>query len=70
MTDKQIKRGVHTSVKALESDIRTFIEVHNENPKPYKWVKSADQILASVKRFCEKIEKTHELLTPIQESGD
>jgi transposase len=70
LTDKQIKRGVHTSVKALESDIRTFIDVHNENPKPYKWVKSADQILASVKRFCQKIEKTHELLTPIQESGD
>ncbi|RVH39021.1 IS630 family transposase, partial [Sinorhizobium meliloti] len=29
-------------------------EVHNENPKPYKWVKSANEILASVKRFCQK----------------
>lgn len=32
----------------------TFIKAHNENPKPYKWVKSADEILASVKRFCQK----------------
>ena len=39
------------AVKQLEADIRTFIDRHNENPKPFKWVKSADQILASVKRF-------------------
>ena len=51
LTNKQIKRGVHNSVKALEDDIKAFIDAHNENPKPYKWVKSADQILASVRRF-------------------
>jgi len=38
----------------LEADIMAFIEAHNDNPKPYKWVKSADEILASVKRFCLK----------------
>ena len=38
----------------LEADIRAFIERHNENPKPYRWTKSADEILASVKRFCQK----------------
>ncbi|GEM_PF-6186451 len=38
----------------LEADIDVFIEIHNENPSPYKWVKLADQILASVKRFCHK----------------
>lgn len=31
-----------------------FIEAHNDNPKPYKWVKSADEILASINRFCQK----------------
>jgi transposase len=51
LTRKRLRRGVHTSVKQLEADIRTFIDRHNENPKPFKWVKSADQILASVKRF-------------------
>ena len=35
-----------------------FIDRHNQNPKPFKWTKSADQILASVKRFCQKTQKT------------
>jgi len=54
LTRKQLKRGVHRSVAELKADIATFIEVHNKNPKPYKWVKSADEILASVKRFCQR----------------
>ena len=58
LTRKRLRRGVHTSVRQLEADIRTFIDRHNENPKPFKWVKSADQILASVKRFCQKTQKT------------
>src|SRR5258708_32201835 len=52
------QRGVHTSVRQLEADIRTFIDLHNKNPKPFKWTKSADQILASVKRFCHKAQQT------------
>jgi transposase len=58
LTRKQIQRGVHTSVRQLETDIRTFIDLHNKNPKPFKWTKSADQILASVKRFCHKAQQT------------
>jgi transposase len=54
LTRKQIERGVHTSVRQQEADIRTFIDLHNRNPKPFKWTKCADQILASVKRFCHK----------------
>ncbi|SMD15642.1 putative transposase [Primorskyibacter flagellatus] len=54
LTRKQIQRGVHRSVAELEADIATFIDAHNEAPKPYRWVKSADEILASVKRFCQK----------------
>jgi len=55
---KQLRRGVHTSVKQLEADIRSFIDRHNQNPRPFKWTKSADQILASVKRFCHKAQLT------------
>jgi len=58
LTRKRLRRGVHTSVRQLKADIRTFIDRHNENPKPFKWVKSADQILASVKRFCQKTQRT------------
>lgn len=58
LTRKQLQRGVHRSVAELEADIAAFIESHNKNPKPYKWVKSADEILASVKRFCQKTQQT------------
>jgi len=58
------ERGVHRSVAELEADIAAFIDAHNENPKPYKWVKSADEILASVKRFCQKT------LAGTSDSGD
>ena len=58
LTRKQLRRGVHTSTKQLETDIRAFIKRHNDNPKPYRWTKSADEILASVKRFCQKTERT------------
>jgi transposase len=54
LTRKQLQRGVHTSVKQLETDIRRFIDRHNENPKPFRWTKSADEILASIRRFCQK----------------
>ena len=57
LTRKQLQRGVHASVKDLEADIITFIERHNENPKPFKWTKSADEILASVKRFCHRVDQ-------------
>jgi len=55
---KRLQRGVHTSVRQLEADIRAFIDRHNQNPRPFKWTKSGDQILASVKRFCHKAQKT------------
>ena len=58
LTRKQLQRGAHASVKNLEADILAFIERHNEHPKPFAWTKSADEILASVKRFCHRIDQT------------
>ncbi len=52
LTDKQIKRGVHRSVGALHGAIHAFIDQHNSEPKPFRWTKSADDILASIERFC------------------
>lgn len=57
LTRKQLQRGVHRSTAELEADIAAFIDAHNENPKPYRWVKSADDILASVKRFCQRTQQ-------------
>jgi len=51
ITNKRIRRGVFRSVKELEAAIREYIEVHNENPKPFVWTRTADQILESIARF-------------------
>jgi transposase len=54
ITNKRIRRGVFRSVKELEAAIREYIDVHNENPKPFLWTKTADQILASIARFAQR----------------
>ena len=58
LTRKQLRRRVHTSTSKLEADIRAFIERYNQNPRPYRWTKTADEILSSVRRFCQKTEQT------------
>jgi transposase len=52
LTDRQIRRGVHRSTRELEQAIREYIRAVNDNPKPFRWTKSASDILASIKRFC------------------
>lgn len=55
LTQKQIKRGAHRSTRALEIAIRDYLAISNEAPKPFVWHKTADEILASVARFCQRI---------------
>lgn len=55
LTNKQIKRGCHRSVHELEAAIKSYISQTNCNPKPFVWVKSAEQIIESVGRFCSSI---------------
>jgi transposase len=58
LTEKQIRRGAHRSTLALEAAIRQYIAVTNADPKPFVWTKTADEILASVARFCHRISGT------------
>ena len=53
LTEKQLRRGVHQSSAELEAAIYRYLDVTNEDPKPLVWTKTADQILASVARFCQ-----------------
>jgi transposase len=55
LTTKKLKRSAHTSVTALNADIRAWIDTWNENPQPFVWTKTADQILDSIQRYCERI---------------
>jgi transposase len=65
ITEKQIRRGVHSSTQQLERDIRAFIDAHNADPKPFRWTKSADDILAAIQRFCLRTQQ----IGGITESG-
>jgi transposase len=55
LTTKLLKRGVHRSVRDLNSDIRAWIQTWNEDPKPYVWTKPAEQILESIATYCNRI---------------
>ena len=55
LTTKKLKRGAHRSVRALNADIRAWIETWNQQPRPFVWTKTADQILESIARYCERI---------------
>ena len=55
LTNKKLRRGTHRSVRDLNADIRAWIKTWNDDPKPYVWTKTADQILESITRYCTRI---------------
>ena len=55
LTNKKLRRGTHTSVRQLNTEIRAWIDTWNDNPRPYVWTKTADQILASIGNYCTRI---------------
>jgi transposase len=72
LTERQIRRGVHRSTTELEAAIHAYIDGVNTDPKPFRWTKSADDILASIKRFCLATLKTAHIQNEIagtSESG-
>ena len=55
LTEKQIRRGTDRSTCQLEQAIRSSLDTYNADPKPFARAKSADDILASIERFCLRI---------------
>ena len=62
LTDRQVRRGVYHSTVELEAAIHAYIDTHNAKPKPFRWTKSADDILAAINRFCRRTLDTHAAL--------
>jgi transposase len=58
LTTKKLRRGAHRSVRALNADIRAWIQTWNDDPKPYVWTKTADQILESIATYCTRINES------------
>lgn len=52
LTQRQIRRGTHRSTRQLEEAIRQYLATYNADPRPFNWIKSPDEILASIERFC------------------
>ncbi len=59
LTTKQLRRGVHRSIVALERAIREFLDQHNAAARPFAWTKSADEVLASIARFAQRTLAAH-----------
>jgi transposase len=58
LTAKKLRRGAHRSVRDLNADIRAWIKTWNDDPKPYVWTKTADQILESIATYCTRINES------------
>jgi transposase len=58
LTTKKLRRGTHRSVRQLNADIRTWIQTWNDNPRPFVWTKTADEILDSIARYCTRINES------------
>ena len=54
LTEKRIRRGSFVSTRALEAAIAEFLEMHNQEPKPFVWTKTADEILETLAHFCQR----------------
>jgi transposase len=55
LTDQKLRRGVHKTLRALENDIRDWIKTWNDNPRPFVWTKTADQILERLASYLQRI---------------
>jgi transposase len=51
LTERALKRGSHTSVSQLRGAILAYVDAHNDNPKPFRWTKTAGEILDKLRRF-------------------
>jgi hypothetical protein len=70
LTEKQLRRGVHRSTQELEQAIKDYIDIVNDDPKPFRCTKSADQILATIKRSCTRTIQTAERQKEIEQTSE
>lgn len=59
LTEKALRRGSHTSIPQLRTAILAYVDAHNERGAPFKWVKTADEILDSMRRFGLRVQQVH-----------
>ena len=55
LTNRKLRRSTHRSIAELEADLTAWIQAWNQHPKPFVWTKTADEILSSLARYCQRI---------------
>ena len=60
ITNKRLRRGVFKSLRALENAIRDYLDEHNQNAKPFRWIATADAILRRVANAASKIKRIND----------
>lgn len=65
LTEHALRRGSHTSTRDLRGAIHEYLDAHNAEPKPFRWTKSADEVLASIARFATRTFQAH----PTEDNG-
>jgi transposase len=55
LTNRKLRRNTHRSVKELETDVNAWIAAWNDDPKPFVWVKTADEILDNLANYCTRV---------------
>jgi transposase len=58
LTTEKLRRATHQTVRELNTGIRAWIDTWNQNPKPFVWTKTAEQILDSIATYCERINES------------
>jgi transposase len=58
LTDRKLRRSTHRSVKHLEADVTAWIKAWNENPQPFVWIKTADEILESLAGYLTRLNQS------------
>ena len=59
LTEKALRRGSHTSIPQLRTAILAYVDAHNENHRPFRWTKTADEILDKMRRFGLRTQQVH-----------
>ena len=55
LTTRKLRRSAHRSVAKLEADITAWIQARNDDPKPFVWTKTADQIMENLAGYLQRI---------------
>ena len=59
LTKQRLRRGVFHSLVSLQEAINRYVSQTNEDPRPFRWTKDPDKIIAAVRRGHQMLDSLH-----------